>query len=650
MSLLNVKDVTLNFTGTTLLEGVSFLVEPGERVCLMGRNGEGKSTLLKVVSGDMAPDSGDIAFSQGAKVAMLPQDVPEGITGTVYEVACEGLGALGRHLIAYHNASHALETGTGDEQAAINAMETAQTAIEREGGWEAHRTVETVLSHLDLQADEPFSILSGGTQRRALLARALVCGPDLLILDEPTNHLDIEAIVWLEEFLTRRVKTMLFVTHDRAFLRSLSTRILELDRGRLSSFDCGYDTYLDRKEAELEAEEKQRHNFEKKLAQEEAWIRQGIKARRTRNMGRVRELRKLRQERSGWRNRPGKADMLVQEAGRTGKLVAETTNLCFAYEGKPIVSDLSTAIMRGDKVGLIGPNGAGKTTLLRLLLGQLEPQSGSVRHGTNIEILYYDQHRETLEMDKSARDNIASGADFISVGDKRVHVMGWLKRFLFTPDRANLPVHVLSGGERNRLLLARLFTRPSNVLVMDEPTNDLDAETLDLLEDILLDYSGTLLLVSHDREFLNNVVTSTLALEGQGVVREYVGGYDDWLRQRPQTKPTAPAACKQAPEAAQTAPESASKPEKKQKLSYKDKFRLERMAEEIKTVPARIETLEADIEACQERLGDPELYKGDGAEVVRLKERMETLESELETLFAQWESMESELSEHGMLE
>jgi ATP-binding cassette subfamily F protein uup len=646
MALLNVKDVTLNFTGTTLLDNVSFLVEPGERVCLVGRNGEGKSTLLKIVSGDTAADSGDIALSQGANVAMLPQEVPEGVEGTVYEVACQGLGNLGRHLVAYHEASHRLQTGEGDETSLIAAMERAQAAIEAESGWEAHRTVETVISHLDLDADQQFHTLSGGNQRRALLARALVSEPDLLVLDEPTNHLDIEAIVWLEQFLKRRVKTILFVTHDRAFLRNLSTRILELDRGVLTSYDCGYEAYLERKEHDLESEERQRKNFDKKLAQEEAWIRTGIKARRTRNMGRVRELRKLREQRSQRRERPGKADMLVQEASRTGKLVTEARDLCFGYGDSPVVSGLNTAIMRGDKVGVIGPNGAGKTTLLRLLLGRLEPQSGSVRHGTNLEVVYYDQHRETLDMTKTARENIAQGADFISVGDRRVHVMGWLKRFLFTPDRAQLPVHVLSGGERNRLLLARLFTRPSNVLVMDEPTNDLDVETLALLEEILLDYSGTLLLVSHDREFLNNVATSTLALEGGGRVNEYVGGYDDWLRQRPSGQPEPASSCPPKDEK----PRKEKAPARKPKLSYKDKFRLEKMAEDIKEMPGHIEELEKSIEECQEKLGDPELYKSAGTEVADLTERMESLEAELETAFAQWESMEAELTEHGMLE
>ena len=546
MAVVSLRDIAINFTGTAVLDRVSMQIEtPGERVCLLGRNGEGKSTLLSIIEGVLAPDAGSVDYAKGARVAMLPQEVPKDLDGLVYDIAAQGLGETGRHLSAYHHASRLLAAASdGDQSGLVARLERAQHALEDAGGWPHHQAIETVLSHLKLDGDAPFDSLSGGTKRRALLARALVSQPDLLILDEPTNHLDIESITWLEDFLLRQSAAVLFVTHDRAFLKRLATRIVELDRGSLFNWDCDYTTYLERKEADLEAEAKQNHNFDRKLAEEEAWIRQGIKARRTRNMGRVRDLIKLREERRARRERAGSARMVIQEAERTGKLVIEATDLCFGFDDTPLVSGFSMTIMRGDKVGLIGPNGAGKTTLLKLLLGELKPKVGSVRHGVNLQITYFDQLRGQLDERKSARDNVADGNDFIEIGDGRKHVMGYLKDFLFSPDRARVPVSVLSGGERNRLLLAKLFTRPSNVLVMDEPTNDLDAETLDLLEELLMDYPGTLLLVSHDRAFLNNVVTSTIAFEGQGVVAEYVGGYDDWLRQRPDT-PAGPAkACR----------------------------------------------------------------------------------------------------------
>ncbi|WP_341540088.1 ATP-binding cassette domain-containing protein [Pseudodesulfovibrio tunisiensis] len=543
MALVSLQDISVNFTGTILLDSVSLHIQPGERVCLMGRNGEGKSTLLAILSRRLEPDSGSVDYAKGTRAALLPQEVPEGIAGTVYEVVAQGLGVIGEQLAAYHHAVRELSDSLPgeDRDRLVTRMERAQHALENAGGWELHQTVETVLSHLKLNADDDFDSLSGGVKRRTLLARALVSGPDLLILDEPTNHLDIESITWLEDFLLRHVKTLLFVTHDRAFMRRIATRIVELDRGNLYSWECDYATYLERKAADLDAEAKQNHNFDRKLAEEEAWIRQGIKARRTRNMGRVRALIQMREDRKARRERVGNASMIIQEADRTGKLVVEAKGLNLAFDGKSIIKDFSTAIMRGDKVGLIGPNGAGKTTLLKVLLGDLKPDSGSIRHGMNLQVSYFDQLREQLDETRSARENVAGGNDFVSINDNRMHVMGYLKNFLFTPDRAQVPVSVLSGGERNRLLLARLFTRPSNVLVMDEPTNDLDAETLDLLEELLLDYSGTLLLVSHDREFLNNVVTSSIAFEGNGRIAEYVGGYDDWLRQRPEPESPKPA-------------------------------------------------------------------------------------------------------------
>ncbi len=635
MALISLQDISINFTGTVLLDRVCLQVEPGERICLVGRNGEGKSTLLSVINGDMQADSGEIAVSQGVRIAMLPQDVPEGLSGPTYEVVASGLDRIGRHLADYHRATSELEEAAGDTEPLVQQLEKAQQVLDADGAWEHHQTIETALSHLKLHADEDFSTLSGGTQRRVLLARALVSRPDLLVLDEPTNHLDIDSIVWLEEFLLRQNRTLLFVTHDRAFLGKLATRIVEIDRGKLTSWECDYDTYVQRKEDVLSAEAKQNHNFDKKLAQEEQWIRQGIKARRTRNMGRVRELRAMREERGQRRERLGKATMVIQEADRTGKMVAEATDISFAFDDKPIVNPFSTRIMRGDKIGLVGPNGAGKTTLLRLLLKDLQPATGSVRHGANLEVSYFDQHREVLDEEKSARDNIAEGADYIAINGGRKHVLGYLKEFLFTPDRAQLPVKVLSGGERNRLLLAKLFTRPSNVLVMDEPTNDLDVETLDLLEELLLDYSGTLLLVSHDRAFLNNVVTSTIAFEGDGEVREYVGGYDDWLRQRPERK-----ALKAKPARQEDKPRPQPKPGK---LSYKEKYQLEQYRKELEDLPGKIEALEGAIQEKHDALSDPELYKTGGDAVNALQAELAELESELETVFAHWEFIEQAL-------
>ncbi|QGY40800.1 ATP-binding cassette domain-containing protein [Pseudodesulfovibrio cashew] len=636
MALVSLRDISINFTGTILLDSVSMQIEPGERVCLLGRNGEGKSTLLNIISGKTVPDGGNVDYAKGARVALLPQEVPKDLGGLVYDVTAQGLGETGAQLTAYHEAVRALALGTGDHEKLVARMERAQHALEDAGGWPHHQTIETVLSHLKLDGDEPFDSLSGGTKRRVLLARALVSDPDLLILDEPTNHLDIESINWLEDFLLRQNTALLFVTHDRAFLKRIATRILELDRGNLNSWDCNYETYLARKEADLEAEAKQNHNFDKKLAEEETWIRRGIKARRTRNMGRVRDLIKMREERKARRERTGSVKMVIQEAERTGKLVVEAKDICFGYNDKPLVSDFSTAIMRGDRVGLIGPNGAGKTTLLNILLGEIEPQNGSVRHGVNLQVSYYDQLREQLDETKSARHNVADGNDFVTINGNRRHVMSHLKDFLFTPDRAKVPVSVLSGGERNRLLLARLFTRPSNVLVMDEPTNDLDVETLDLLEELLLDYPGTLLLVSHDRDFLNNVVTSTIAFEGNGVVAEYVGGYDDWLRQRPET--TTPAkACK---------PKQEAKPAvapKKKKLSFKEKFELERKQEELQSMPALIETLEAELEALHAKMASAEYFKHSGEEMATDQSRLEALESELETAYTTWEELEAAL-------
>ncbi|ACS78869.1 ATP-binding cassette domain-containing protein [Maridesulfovibrio salexigens] len=634
MALMSVNDVSMTFGGPQLLDKVSFQVEEGQRICIVGRNGEGKSTLLRLMSGDLVPDGGNISYQKGVSVARLSQKVPEVLKGSIFEVVAGGLGELGDALTRYHTVS--LEVANGGDVCKLSEVEEI---MEKHGGWEALTTIEMVISRLSLSAEMRFETLSGGLKRRALLARALASKPDVLLLDEPTNHLDIDSIAWLEEFLVKNIRTLIFITHDRMFLRKIATRIIELDRGNLADWSCDYDTFLKRKEELLDAEEKNWSEFDKKLAREEVWIRQGIKARRTRNEGRVRALKKLRDERKQRRERTGKATIEIQEAARSGKVVAETVNASYAWDGNPIFKNLSTTIMRGDRVGIIGPNGAGKTTLIQVLLGNLKPDSGSVKLGTKLEISYFDQHREQLDPEKSVRDSVADGNDTVTINGRNKHVMGYLKDFLFSPDRANSPVSVLSGGERNRLLLARLFTRPSNLLVMDEPTNDLDAETLELLEDRIMEYPGTVIIVSHDRAFLNNVVSGTLAFEGNAQVNDYVGGYDDWVRQRQQpeedVKPKAPKSKpKKTPDA---------RPEK---LSYKEQREFEALEVEITELPGKIEELEGAIEEMQNLMADPEFYKKSGEEMAAAQAKLENLEAEHETTFMRWEEVEEKLEEY----
>src|SRR5262245_27857909 len=550
MSLITVSELRIGFRGPPLLDGISCRIEPDQRIGLLGRNGAGKTTLLRILSGEVEPDGGNVAFAPGAKVARLAQDVPKGLAGSIREVVALGLPN--------------------------GAVEEGDTA------WKSEQQLKRVLTEMKLPAEARFEVLSSGMKRRVLLAQAIVAEPDLLLLDEPTNHLDLTAIEWLECFLLRWKGALLFITHDRMFLRRLATRILEIDRGRLFDWSCDYDTFLVRKEAALAAEETQNALFDKKLAEEEVWIRTGIKARRTRNEGRVRALEQLRLIRSDRREATGKVQMAIQEGERSGMLVAEAKDVSFAYAERPIIRDFSTTIMRGDKVGIIGPNGAGKTTLLRILLGQLQPQSGSVRLGTNLQIAYFDQLRQQLNDDASVQDNVADGYDTVQVGGSSRHVIGYLRDFPISPERARLPVKFLFGGERNRLLLAKLFNKPANVIVLHEPTNDLDTETLELLEDRLVNFAGTVLLVSHDRSFLNNVVTSTIVFEENGV-REYFGGYDDWVLQR---KPTA---ARQSSEGAiaRTRPGKAPEPSSgaKRKLTFNER-------KELDSLPERIEKFE----------------------------------------------------------
>jgi ATP-binding cassette subfamily F protein uup len=626
VALISLRNITLAFGGPPLFDGINLQIEPGDRLCLMGRNGSGKSTLLKLIAGELPPEGGEIQRQQGLKVAQVAQDVPLGLVGTVFDVVASGMGNVASLLAEYHHVAHRLST-EGSEPL-LAQLEELQHRLEESGGWSLHQEVERVLKRLDLDAEAGFNSLSGGTKRRVLLARALVSSPDILILDEPTNHLDIDTILWLEEFLARNVKTVLFVTHDRAFARRLSNRTAELDRGRLYAFSCGYDEFTERREALLEAEITRQALFDKKLAQEEAWVRQGIKARRTRNEGRVRALKKLREESRQRRTRQGTAKIQLQEAERSGALVAEAEKVYFSYDGRPIIKDLSTTIMRGDRIGIIGPNGSGKTTLLRLLLGELQPQGGEVKLGTRREVVYFDQLREQLDLEKSVQENVGEGNDTLVINGSPRHIIGYLQDFLFSPERARSPASILSGGERNRLLLAKLFTKPSNILVMDEPTNDLDTETLDLLEDLLLEYSGTLLLVSHDREFLNNVVTSTLVLDGDGTVQEFAGGYDDWLQQAAGEAVAAQPAEKPAPEKGRPQKERARKP------SFKEE-------RELEALPGQIAALEEEQAALHARLADPDFYKSAGAGIVQVNERLAYLENELTGAYSRWDELET---------
>jgi ATP-binding cassette subfamily F protein uup len=624
MPILTFRNVVLTLGHPPLLDGISFSMERGERLCLIGRNGAGKSTLLRLIAGEIAPDDGLIERTQNLRVAQLEQEVPLGTTGSVYHVVAGGLGRLGELIERYHALAHAVADG---DAAKMDELERCQHELEAGGGWALNQKVDTVLSRLQLDPDVDVTGLSGGVKRRVMLARALVSEPDLLLLDEPTNHLDIAAILWLEEFLLNWNGTLLFITHDRAFLQKLATRIIEIDRGKLFDFPGDYATYQKRKEALLADEEKHNALFDKKLAQEEVWIRQGIKARRTRNEGRVRALKKLREERAARRTRVGSARMTISEADRSGKLVAEAEHLGFDYDGTVILRDLTTTITRGDKIGIIGPNGSGKTTLLRLLLGELAPTRGKLRLGTNLQVAYFDQYRAALDEEQTVQYNVGQGSDMVDVGTTRKHVLSYLQDFLFTPDRARQPVKALSGGERNRLLLARLFTRPSNVLVLDEPTNDLDTDTLDLLEELLIDYNGTVLLVSHDRAFLDHVVTSTLVFEGDSVVNEYVGGYADWLRQR--TIPTAahPVEKTRAEPAAPTR-------EKPKKLSHKEQ-------RELDALPAQIETLEHERDALTGEMSQAKFYQQDKAAIAAAQARLEQINKNLETAYARWEALEA---------
>ncbi|MCC4819400.1 ABC transporter ATP-binding protein [Vibrio lentus] len=633
MALLTIHNGQLAFGDHPLLDGADFALQENERVCLVGRNGAGKSTLMKILSGNIIMDDGKMQITQDVVVSRLEQDPPRNEQGSVYEYVSGGLAEIGELLKEYHNLLDVIAEDPSEKN--LNRLTRVQEKLDHANAWRFEDRVSNVLAALKLTANTKLTELSGGWQRKAALARALVCDPDVLLLDEPTNHLDVATIEWLEAFLKDFRGSIIFISHDRAFIKSMATRIVDLDRGKLSSFPGDYDNYLLEKEEALRVEEMQNAEFDKKLAQEEVWIRQGIKARRTRNEGRVRALKKLREERQDRREVQGKANIQIDTSARSGKIVFEAENLNFAFEGKEIVTDFSFNIMRGDRIALIGPNGCGKSTVLKLLLDQLKPDSGLLHCGTKLEVAYFDQYREILDPEKSVIDNLADGKQEVTVGGRERHALSYLQDFLFSPKRARTPVKALSGGEKNRLLLARIFLKSNNLLILDEPTNDLDIETLELLEDLLANYEGTLLLVSHDRQFVDNTVMTSWIFEGNGVVEEFVGGYHDAQKQRAQAleyrqaeKPAK--AEKVVEETPKTAPVKA----KPKKLSYK-------LQRELETLPLRLEELETEIETLQQEVNDPDFFSKSVEQTQPVLDKLSAVEQELEVAFERWEELEA---------
>jgi len=621
MSLISLRNINITFDGPKILEGLSLDIHKGQRICILGRNGSGKSTLMRIINGEIKPDSGEIIVDPGLKVSYLAQDVPENITGSAFDVVAAGAGRIGESLAEYH---HQLECPTDDD-----LLHTLQHELTEHDGWQIEAVINRVLEQVQVKPDVEFASLSGGIRRRVFLARALVKEPDLLLLDEPTNHLDLESIKWLEDFLLSARLTVMFVTHDRRLLRTLATRIVEIDRGGIIDWSCDYATFLERKQAVLDNEEKANADFDKKLAEEEVWIRRGVKARRTRAEGRVNALKKMREERKQRRERTGNVSMTISEGERSGDRVLEAKHFSFAYGHKTVINDFSYYLSRGERVGIIGPNGCGKTTLLNILLGRLKPQQGSVELGANVLPLYFDQLRKGIDQEKTVWENVAQGGDNVIVNGRSRHIISYLQDFLFTSERARTRVKWLSGGERHRLLLARLFTMPSNLLVFDEPTNDLDTETLELLEEVLLQYEGTLIIVSHDREFLNNVVTSALIFGGDSGIKEYIGGYDDWERQisaGAARETTVPAAKKEKP-----APPQGTKGPRK--ISVKEK-------RELEAIPSLIDALETEQRGIHEQLADLAQCKKPGF-VSRSKTRLDEIEAELSGTLTRWAELEA---------
>ncbi|EGQ9058017.1 ABC transporter ATP-binding protein [Vibrio parahaemolyticus] len=634
MALLTIHNAQLAFGDHPLLDRAEFALQENERVCLVGRNGAGKSTLMKVLAGEILLDDGKIQVTQDVVVSRLEQDPPRNQEGTVYEYVSGGLAEIGEQLKIYHDLLDLVAQDPSEKN--INRLAKTQEQLDHSNAWRFDDRVKNVLSALKLSPDTLLRDLSGGWQRKAALARALVCDPDVLLLDEPTNHLDVTTIEWLENFLKDFKGSIIFISHDRAFIKSMATRIVDLDRGQLSSFPGDYDNYLLEKEEMLRVEEMQNAEFDKKLAQEEVWIRQGIKARRTRNEGRVRALKKLREERRDRREVQGKVNLNIDDASRSGKIVFEAENVSFAYDGKQIVDNFSFNIMRGDRIALIGPNGCGKSTVLKLLLGQLEAQSGRLHCGTKLEVAYFDQYREILDPEKTVIDNLADGKQEVMVGGRQRHALSYLQDFLFAPKRARTPVKALSGGEKNRLLLARILLKPNNLLILDEPTNDLDIETLELLEEMLANYQGTLLLVSHDREFVDNTVTTSWIFEGDGVIEEFVGGYHDAKQQRDQALAVRFSTEKPAKKekVVEETPKTTQPKNNSKKLSYK-------LQRELEALPAKLEQLESDIETLQEQVNDPEFFAKPVEQTQPVLEQLAALEQELEIAFERWEELEA---------
>ncbi len=624
MALISIQEISLAMGGPLLFDKISLQMEAGERIALLGRNGVGKTTLMKVMAKQIGVNEGQIIYQKGIHITHLPQEVPTDLTGNVFDIVLSGLGPRAKIVADYHHVSHQLETD--HSPFLLSKLDELQAKMDQSNGWEIDRQVEHVISQMKVDEESNFEELSGGQKRRVLLAKALVLSPEVLLLDEPTNHLDIDSIQWLERFLKNYHGTVFFVTHDRMFMKNLATKIIELDRGRLLSWSCDYTTFLERKKEALEVEANQRIEFAKKLSQEEIWIRKGIKARRTRNEGRVRALEKMREEKRAQRQQVGQVKMNIQEANRSGQRVIKLKHIKFGYDETCLIDDFSIEIMRGDKIGLIGANGSGKTTLLNIFLGKLKPQVGTVERGSNLKITYFDQLREQLDGDKTVIENVnIGGGDTITIDGRERHIIGYLQEFLFSPERARTSVRVLSGGERNRLLLARLFTQTSNLLVMDEPTNDLDIETLELLEELLIDYKGTLILVSHDRTFLNNVVTSTIVIEEEGVINEYFGGYDEWMKVREKGKGS-----DLKVESEPLVKDSATK----KKITCDEQ-------KELKGLPKVIEKIEKKQNDLLDEMAKPDYFKKNPKKIVQAKQKLEDIESELLEAFERWEELEN---------
>ncbi len=629
MALVSLQNVSLSFGGTVILENLNLQIEKNQRICLLGRNGAGKTTLMRTLAGEVKPDSGTVQTGTDVRVSYFAQNIPLDLHGSAFAIIADALGESGRLVVSYHEAENALKAGSPD---AAEELEVLRQQMDKLEAWKLLDDIGRIISRMDIDGDWRYESLSGGQKRRVLLAAALVSQPDVLLLDEPTNHLDIDTIAWLEDFLLRTGITILFVTHDRMLLRRLANRIIEVDRGRIYDWECGYDTFLARKEEVLAAETKDWERFDKKLAQEEVWIRKGVKARGSRNEGRVKALKKMRDERKQRRQHVGKVNMQISQAANSGRDVIEAKNISFSYDDKQIIRDFSMKICRGDKIGVVGANGCGKTTLVKLLLGQLQPATGAVSYGTSLETVYFDQMRAQLDEQKTVWENVQPGGDTVEVNGRSVHIITYLQNFLFNSERAKTKVSILSGGERNRVLLARLFTMPANLLVLDEPTNDLDIETLELLEELLVDFGGTVLLICHDRTFLNNVVSSTVAFAGNGEVREIIGGYDEWMAERRaledgQQKAQDAEKARQVQQARVAASEN-----RQQKMSFKEK-------QELQSLPGMIQSAETEIAEIQKRLADPTFYKS-GENSGQLHSRLLELEENLMVWLERWEELE----------